>query len=50
VNIPPVKSDLMWWVGLLAVAACLISRLLGCEAGTQGMWLVMSIVAFERAW
>jgi hypothetical protein len=48
--IPPVKNDLMWWVGTLAMAACLVSRLINLQAGTQGMWLVMAIVAYERAW
>lgn len=48
--IPPVKNQLAWWSGTIAITMCLGSLVYGARLGTVGMWLVMSLVAYERAW
>ncbi len=48
--LPPVRNQVMWWTGTIAIAMCLGSLVYGAQPGTIGMWLVMAIVAYERAW
>ncbi len=49
-KLPAVRSQLLWWAGMAAIVACIVSHLMGARAGTQGMWLVSALVLFERAW
>jgi len=48
--LPPVRNQVMWWTGTIAIAMCLGSLVYGAQLGTIGMWLVMAVVAYERAW